>query len=243
MLKTDKDDIEKDSDDVTESASIGDMTEVMLLSQDELAAKKIIYPGMQQRSVLNAFRDLRTRLLQKSKSKNFVLLVSALGAKGGSSFVAMNMAASFALDEQKTAVYIDCNYEHSFSNQLLGGTQDFGLMDYLENPDIQPQDIIYASGISRVRVIPPGKDSELSVERLSANRMNELITDLRQRYEDRFIVIDVPPVADSSIARMLSHVVDMAVLVVPFGRVTSNQVMAGVDAVGEEKFAGIVFNN
>ena len=109
------------------------MEEVALKSQDELSALKIIYPGMSQRGVLNSFRDLRTKLLQKSGGNNFVLLVSSLGLGGGSSFVAMNMAASFALDERKTAIYIDANSEGSFADKILKSTADYGLMDYLDN--------------------------------------------------------------------------------------------------------------
>ncbi len=230
-------------DNTMSNNQIADMAEVTLKSQDELSALKIIYPGMAQRDVLNSFRDLRTKLLDRTKGKNFVLLVSSLSVGGGSSFVALNMAASFALDERKTAVYIDCNLEHSFANELLQSGADFGLMEYLDDPTLDLKDIIYSAGIPRVRVIPPGTGGDTSVERLSSPRMSTLISSLKQRYPDRFVVLDVPPVSESSLARILSEVADMAVLVVPFGKVTPNQVLAGVDAVGEEKFAGLVFNN
>ena len=223
--------------------SIADMAEVTLKTQDELAALKVIYPGMAPRQVLSSFRELRTKLLDRAKGKNFTLLVSSLSLGGGSSFVALNMAASFALDEQKTAVYVDCNIEHSFANELLQSNAEFGLMEYLDDPSLELKDIIYSAGIPRVRVIPPGKGGDTSVERLSSPRMSQLIESVKQRYPDRFVVLDVPPVSDSSLARILSGVADMAVLVVPFGKVTPNQVLAGVDAVGEEKFAGLVFNN
>lgn len=219
------------------------MEEVALKSQDELSALKIIYPGMSQRGVLNAFRNLRTKLLQKSEGNNFVLLVSSLGLGGGSSFVAMNMAASFALDERKTAIYIDANSEGSFADKILKSTADYGLMDYLDNETLDLRDIIYSSGVPRVRVIPPGMMGDTNVERLASVRMKTLLSLLKSRYDDRFIVIDVPPVSDSSIPRILSQMVDMAILVVPFGRVAPGQIMSGVDAVGEDKFAGLVFNN
>ena len=230
------------SSDQAES-SIAKMADVTLKTQDELAAHKIIYPGMQQREVLNSFRNLRTRLLQKCEGENFILLVSSLSAGGGSSFVAMNMAVSFALDEQKTAIYVDCNFDSSFANELLKENRDYGLMEYLDNPSLELKDIIYSAGIPRVRVIPPGAGGETSLERLASPRMMKLIESLKERYSDRFIVIDVPPVSDSSLARIMSRVTDMAVLVVPFGKVTAGQILAGVDAVGEEKFAGLVFNN
>lgn len=225
------------------SEKIINMEDVALKSQEELAALKIIYPGMKQRAVLKTFRDLRTRLLQKSKGKNFVLMVSSLGLGGGSSFVAMNMAASFALDEKKTAIYIDANAEGSFADKILKSTSDYGLMDYLSDETLDLKDIIYSSGVPRVRVIPPGIEGDTSVEKLASIRMKKLIAMLKSRYDDRFIVIDVPPVGDSSIPRILSQIVDMAVLVVPFGRVTTGQIMSGVDAVGEDKFSGLVFNN
>ena len=150
----------------SDSELILNMEDVALKSQDELSALKIIYPGMSQRGVLNAFRDLRTRLLQKSEGKNFVLLVSSLGLGGGSSFVAMNMAASFALDEKKTAIYIDANSEGSFADKILKSTADYGLMDYLDNEALDLRDIIYPSGVPRVRVIPPGMVGDTNVERL-----------------------------------------------------------------------------
>ena len=225
------------------TSDIKNMAEVPHKSLDELAALKIIYPGMQQREVLNTFHDLRTKLMQKHEGDNFVLLVSSLSVGGGGSFVAMNAAASFALDEGKTAVYIDCNEENSFANKILNDLGSYGLLDYLDNPTLEPKDIIYSAGVPRVRIIPPGMGSDTSVERMASARMYELITSLKERYNDRFIVLDVPPVSDSSLARILSKVADMAVLVVPFGKVTTNQVLAGVDAVGENKFAGLVFNN
>ena len=223
--------------------NISDMAEIPQLSQEELASLKIIYPGMQQREVLNAFRDLRAKLVQKNRASNFVLLVSSLNVGGGGSFVAMNMAASFALDEGKTSIYIDCNDENSFANKVLSDVGGHGLMDYLGNEELGIKDIIYSSGIPRVRMIPLGISGDTSVERIASHRMKKLIASLKARYEDRFIVLDVPSVSSSSLARILSHEVDMAVLVVPFGKVTTNQVMAGVDAVGEDKFAGLVFNN
>lgn len=222
--------------------NIKSMAEVSLLSQDELVALKIIYPGMPQREILNAFRDLRTRLIQKSKGKNFVLLVTSLIPGCGTSFAAANIAASFALDEQKTALYIDCNFENSFANKLLKDTVDYGLIDFLENPNLKIKDIIYSTGIPRVRVIPPGSGGETSIEKMASSRMQDLISALLTRHPDRYVVLDVPPITGSSLPRILSGIVDMAVLVVPFGKVTPTQIMSGIDAVGEQKFSGLVFN-
>ena len=239
MTAADKSQIKADSN---VQSDIANMAELSLKTQEELAAKKIIYPGMRQREVLTTFRDLRTKLLAKSGAENFSLMVSSLSEGGGSSFVSANIAASIAIDERKTAVYVDCNSDSAFSNQLLLDVADYGLMEYLADPSIQIKDIIYSSGIPRLRVVPAGKSDERAVEALASPRMADFVRALTKRYPDRFIILDVPPVSQSSVARILSPMVDMAVLVVPFGKVTNDQILSGVDAVGKERFAGLVFN-
>lgn len=222
---------------------ISDMSEVSLKSTNELINRKIIYPGMRQYEVLGAFRDLRTRLLSQNIGSNFTLMVSSLSESSGSSFVSVNTAASLAIDETKTAVYVDCNPDESYASKLLSGGADYGLMDYLTTGSLGIQDIIYSSGIPRLRVIPVGGRNDSSVEKLASPKMAVFMHEIKAKYPDRFIIFDVPPVSRSSIARILAPMMDLAVLVVPFGKVTTDQVVSGVDAVGKDRFAGLVFNN
>ena len=58
----------------------------ILWTQDELYEKKVVFIGMRQRELLNAFREVRIRLLQKSKSDNIVVLVSSVTTEADSSF-------------------------------------------------------------------------------------------------------------------------------------------------------------
>lgn len=225
------------------AAGIRRMAEVLLLSPEELTERKIIYPGMPQREVLNEFREIRTKLLQRSDQKNFVLMVSSVSENGGASFTAINLASVFALDERRTSLYIDCNLHDPYAVKLLPTEPEYGLTDYLENPSLTVEDIIYASGIPRLRVIPAGAVRETAVEYFNSLRMEELIRSLKHRYPDRFIIVDVPSVSVGAEARILAQLCDYAVLVVPFGKVTNGQVLSGVDAVGRERFAGLIFNN
>ncbi len=224
-------------------ASIRDMSQKVLWGPDDLARRKIIYPGMQQREVLNAFREIRAKLLLKTKSKNGVLLVSSVGRSGGSSFSAINLATAFALDEQKTALYIDCSLHSDQGYQFVAEEPGYGLIDYLENDQLTLDDVLYSSGVPRLRIIPGGEPRETAAEHFNSSRMGDLIREVHSRYEDRFVVLDAPSVSVSAEARILSQYCDSAILVVPFGQVVSSQVLAGIDAVGKERFAGVVFNN
>lgn len=226
-----------------DSQSIERMAEISTLDHEELQRRKIIYPGTTNRSLLDAFRSLRTHLVQNSDQKNFVVLVTSACRRGGASFVSLNLAAAFALDSTKTSVIVDCNILDPVLDSMLSIPPDYGLTDYLQNSNVEIDDIIYSSGIPRLRMIPAGAKSELGAELFSSQKMFNLINGLRERYVDRYIILDVPSIEANAEVRILSQHCDQALLVVPHGRVTQSQIHAGVDVVGKDKFAGVIFND
>jgi Mrp family chromosome partitioning ATPase len=224
-------------------AKIKDMSPSPLWSKEELHERKVVYVGMRQREVLNAFREVRIRLLQKNNADNMVVMVSSLKAAGGGSFFAFNLAATFALDPHKTALYVDCNPYESSAERYVNGVINFGLSQYLTDEEIQLEKIIYPSGVDRVRVIPTAGCNESAAELFNSERMKTFIAEIKERYPDRFIILDAPSVESSTEARILAQHCDQALLLVPFGRATQDEVLSGVDAVGRGRFAGLVFNH
>lgn len=222
---------------------ISNMAELGRMSVEEMAARKIIYPGMPQKGVLNTFRELRTELVKLSGNRNIVVMVTGVSSHAGTSFVSTNLGAVFALDKTKTAMLIDCNlYDPSLSS-LLDVEPDYGLTDYLAEEKLDVNDIIYATGIPRLRVVPVGTHTEAGAEYFGSSRMKSFIDGLKTRYPDRYLIIDAPPIGLWAEARILADLSDYVVLVVPYGRVNEAQVTAAIDALGEEKLAGILFNN
>ncbi|MEM8497272.1 MAG: CpsD/CapB family tyrosine-protein kinase [Pseudomonadota bacterium] len=223
--------------------SIKKMAEIRSLDQNDLQRQKIIYAGTTDRALLDAFRSLRTRLVQQSKGKNFVVLVSSAARRGGGSFVSLNLAAAFALDSSKTSLIVDCNILDPHLDSMLSIPPDYGLTDYLLKPDISMDDIIYSSGIPRLRIIPAGARSELGAELFSSGRMANLVRGLQERYEDRFIILDAPSIDANAEIRILSEHCDQSLLVVPYGRVTQAQILGGIEVLGVDKFSGVIFND
>lgn len=222
---------------------IKSMVTPVIWTQEELYERKVIFTGMRQRELLNAFREVRIRILQKSKTDNVVAMVSSVTDGGGASFVAFNLAATFALDRHKTALYVDCNPYRSSAEQFTVEPVEYGLTQYLNDYTVPLKRIIYPSGLERLRVIPSGTGSDSAAEFFNSKRMEVLISEIKARYPDRFIVLDAPSVQISTEARILAQYCDHALLVVPFGKTTSSDVMAGVDAVGRDKFTGLIFNH
>lgn len=224
-------------------SDITSMGEVDHFSAEELDQLNIIGGGKKSSKILNIFRELRTQLLKVNKRNNFVCMISSISHEGGASYVATNLASVFALDKSKTSMLIDANLYSPSLEKLIIGDAQVGITDYLSGQNLDIKDIVYATGVPRLRVVPIGGNSEGAAEYFSSDKMLSFIKEIRSRYSDRYIFIDSPPITESSEARILSEIADVVILVVPHARATYNQVESAINIVGKEKLAGLVYNN
>lgn len=224
------------------SKQIARMQEPRRLTPDDLEERRIVYPESPNRKLVNHFRNLRTKLLEKSGGNNFTLVVSGACESAGSSFVAMNLAAAFAFDEAKTALIIDCNLREPALHSMLDIMPDSGLTDFLDDPDYDIGRILYPTGIPRLRLIPAGSRRETPSEFFTSFRMKQFLQAVRRRYPDRFVVLDTAPITESPDARILTELCDFAMLVVPHAGMTADGIEQAADAFNSEKFVGAVIN-
>ncbi len=224
------------------SKQIVRMQEPRTLTSDDLDERRIIYPDSPNRDLVNRFRSLRTKLLEKSGGNNFTMVVSGASESAGASFIALNLAAAFAFDESKTALIIDCNLRDPALHSTLDIVPESGLTDFLEDPDYDIARILYPTGIPRLRLIPAGSRRETPSEFFTSFRMKQFIQAIRRRYPDRFIVLDTAPISDSPDARILTELCDYTLLVVPHGKITPNRVEELAMSFNQEKFAGTIIN-
>ena len=89
------------------SRSIARMLESRALTRRQLDERRLIQRDAGTRGTADAFREIRTRLLDLGGAHNFVTLVVAVSSGSGASFVARNLAAAFAFDDARTALLID----------------------------------------------------------------------------------------------------------------------------------------
>lgn len=208
---------------------------------EQLRERKIIHPGMANKAILDAFREVRIKLRDKAGAENFSVMVSSLGKKKPSSITAFNLAATFAMDSHTSALLVDCNPYQSDLAHLVSSPMQSGVTDFVADKTLNVKDILYPSGLDRLSVIPAGTQATSAAELFSAVRMKDLMTELKGRYPDRYIVINAPPFQISTEARILVRYANQVVLGVPFGEVTPDDIMKYVEALGTEKFSGLIF--
>ncbi len=212
------------------------------LTAAQLQDRATIYRTDVARPEVDAFRELRTRLLAVADG-NFVTLVAPVSAGSGGSFVARNLAAAFAFDESKSALLVDCDLRHPSQHRVMHiETPAGGLIDYLEDPDLDAGDVIYPTGVARLALLPTGTSRETGSEYFSSRRMRLLLDSLRSGQPGRYMVLDAPPVRGAPDARILADLADVVVLVAGYGCDTPDAIAQAAAGFDPARFAGVVFN-
>ena len=224
------------------SRSIARMSGNQALTPAQLRDRAIIHRTDVARPEVDAFRDLRTKLLAIADG-NFITLVAPVSRGCGGSFVARNLAAALAFDDTKSALLVDCDLRHPSQDATMRiDTSGGGLTDYLEESEAELSNVLYDTGVPRVRLLPAGRPRETGAEYFSSFRMRLLLDSLRSRYPDRYVLLDSPPVIGSPDARILADLADVVVLVAGYGRDTSSTIAQAATNFDPAKFAGVLFN-
>ncbi|WP_206859374.1 polysaccharide biosynthesis protein [Lysobacter changpingensis] len=215
---------------------------VAALTPSQLEDRAIIHRGGVSRPEVDAFRELRTRLLSAVEG-SFVALVAPVSSGSGGSFVARNLATAMAFDETRSALLVDCDLRHPSQQRTMKIDADNGgLVEYLENADADLSDVIYETGVTGLRLIPAGTTREIGAEYFSSVRMRLLLDSIRSRHPNCYVFLDGPPVRGTPDARILADIADVVILVAGYGRDTASTIAQAAANFDPAKFAGVVFN-
>jgi protein-tyrosine kinase len=200
--------------------------------------------GIATREQLDAFRELRTRLLAMGAGINlahFTTLVVPVTPGSGASFVVRNLALAFALQDRQVAILVDCNLRHPTQHAAFRmRSSDGGLFDFLERPQMGIERLVKPTAIPGLHLIPAGRTPSLPREYFSSQAMQVVMSGLRRG--PCFVFLDGPPANGSPDARILSELADFVVLVAGYGHDTSDGITRAAALFDPNKFAGVVFN-
>lgn len=168
------------------------------------------------RNVVNeAFRIVRTNLefmLRNSDGK--VILITSFNPGSGKSFIAMNMASSFALKGKRVLV-IDGDLRHGTSSKYVG-TPEEGLSDYLSGQVDNVQRVIVQDYHNpTLYVLPMGTMPPNPTELLQNERMTSAVSELRQQFD--YVFIDCPPIEVVADTQILAPMADRTIFIVRTG--------------------------
>jgi protein-tyrosine kinase len=188
------------------------------------------------------FKILRSKLIADhlGKPRRAIMVTSAQPADG-KSLVAANLALSIAQGMNEYALLVDCDLRRPTQHRNFGLHSNHGLREYLEaGTSIAPH--LMKTSVGKLTLIPAGQPTASPSELLNSEKMLLLIQELKDRYKNRFIVLDTPPVLFTADTASLFSVLDGVILVVRSGQTPREPVLDVIDTVGREKILGVVFN-
>lgn len=217
-------------------------TRQVRLDSDLLKARKIV-GGMAHDPMSDAYRQLRGQILQKMRDNNWQTLAITSPVSGnGKTLTAVNLAISLSQEVNQTVLLADFNLRNPGVAQLLGMEDvEYGVTDYLDN-QVPLDKILINPEYSRLVILPGNKQLNYSSEMLSSPKMRALNHELKNRYVDRIILFDLPPLLVHDDALMFIPQVDATLLVIEDGGTTKPQLERCVKLLDKHPLAGTVLN-
>lgn len=178
---------------------------------------KTIVVNEGNRNIINeAFRVLRSNMdFMASKDNNqHVFVLTSFNPGSGKSFLAINIAISFAIKKKKILV-IDGDLRHRTVSSYVDSPNK-GLSDYLNNQIEDWKEIIVSyKGYTNLHILPIGTVPPNPTELLEDSKLSMLIEALRPEYD--YIFIDCPPVDIVADAQIIEKWADRTIFVVRSG--------------------------
>lgn len=169
--------------------------------------------------ISEAFRILRTNMTfmaRKDKAMQ-VITFTSFNEGAGKTFISRNLAASLALAKKKV-VMVDLDIRKGTLSHHLGGHKS-GVTNYLADPTLTPDDVIQQG--DHFDYIAMGAMAPNPAELLMDNRLDELMDELRKRYE--YIIVDNVPVGIIADAAIANRIADLTIFVVKAGKLDRRQ--------------------
>lgn len=223
---------------------------VLELPIAELANKGMVTPVTPRSRIAEEFRTIKRPLLRNVdrrtdlnvKYANLIMVTSALQGDG-KTFTALNLAMSIAMEQDKTVLFVDADVAKASAGTLLGIPKHSpGLIDVLERKGVALEDTILNTSIENLRVLPAGNSHERANELLASRGMHDLMVELSERYPDRVVVFDSPPLLLTTEASVLASFMGQIAFVASTDETPQDAITEALEHLGGDKIIGMVLN-
>ena len=214
-----------------------------------MSAAGIVSPNEHAPFLADEFRRIKRPLLNNAfgssaelvENGNVIMVTSSLPGEG-KSFSAVNLALSIALEKDFTVLLVDADMAMSKITRMFALENHHGLTDKLENDDLDVGDLLIKTDFPGLAIIPSGKRSSLATELLSSGVMKDLINEIANRYNNRIIIFDSPPLLATPESSVLAEQMGQIVVVVEANKTPQSAVMDSIALLNKDKAVSLILN-
>ncbi len=233
---------------VTRQAQADDTAAIDL---ERMQAAGMLTPGNTRSLIAEEYRAIKRPLLKNAfgsraapvEHPNLIMVTSSLPGEG-KSFTAVNLAMSIAMEMDHTVLLVEADVAKPATARYLGlmNSEPRGLVDYLADDKLSLEELLIRTNVPKLTLLRAGRSHPHATELLASQSMRRLTQELSQRYSDRVVILDSPPLLLSSEAVVLSGLVGQVVMVVESGMTPQRAVKDALSLLGPDKIIGIVLN-
>lgn len=171
-----------------------------------------------------------------------IIMVASTVAGVGKSLIAVNLARIMIMELNSQVLLVDYDLENPSLTRWFGLQKRKGLADYLSGK-ATINDLLIKTSIDKLSILSGGNNQGNLKELADSNKMINLIQDLKSRYDDRYIVIDFPPVLATTQPNVLHEILDGIILVVKSVDNPQEVIHNAFLSSNKDKILGIVPND
>jgi len=189
-------------------------------------------------AIAESFRVIRSNLSFMTPGVTNVINITSSVSGEGKSTISVNLAFIYATLGKKVLL-IGADLRKPRIKEILGMNTNFGLSNYLANPEMKKEDIISPFTLfdHSIDVIQSGSIPPNPSELLMNSRFDELMDELKQEYD--FIIVDNAPVGLVIDAVTTNRFADVTLYVIRAGMVDKRFISRISELVNHKKLSNL----
>ena len=189
------------------------------------------------------YRKLKSaivKLAQLGKFDKSLMVTSAIGGEG-KTLTSLNLAITLAQEFDHTVLLVEADIRRPTILKYLGMEAAVGLTDcVLDGLDVG--EVLIKTGIGKLTILPAGRAVPNPVELFSSNRTQQLFAEIKNRYSDRFLIVDTTPILPFAEPQFIANAVGGVLFVVREGYSPLDKVNRALALLKNHNLLGIVCN-
>lgn len=215
-----------------------------------LRARGMVVPSGTSTQASQEFRIVKRPLLANAfgrsgqapaRNGRRIMVTSALPGEG-KSFCAINLAMSIAAERDHGVILVDADVARPSLPRELGIEVHAGLMDWLVDGAPDLSQLVLPTNVDKLSILPAGRQHDQATELLASESMGRLLAQLSERFPDRILIFDSPPLLVTTEARVLATYMGQIVMVVESGKTPRSVVAEALETIGSSEIVGLVLN-
>jgi receptor protein-tyrosine kinase len=219
------------------------------INLDPLVQAGILTPGDTDSQLAEECRLIKRPLLVNAFGtsgygkgrRNLVMVTSSLPGEG-KTFVSLSLAMSMAAELDRTVLLVDGDVVRGTISHILGVEGEQGLTDALSGEGRDLAEFLLRTDVPKLTVLPAGRPHAHPTELLASDAMSRLADEISERYPDRIVMFDSPPLLAASGATVLARQVGQIVVVVEAEKTAETAVKESLRLLKGLPVAGLLLN-